>query len=229
MASESDIEAAAFFAHLFRATISAAARAGAEDGRPPIFHPILIGLLSRPQPDEGIPLPTPDRILLVDPVSRGVTVLRGDASVLAEILSAGSGRKGPPPASKASIEAMTKVESVDVGEECAVCLDELTLATELVDKEEAQAKAEVKEMPCRHRFHGGCIEKWLGMHGTCPVCRFCMPAEDVSPTKSGGDGGGVGAVEDFERAVWFEVSFGRGETGDQETGRGGEAEEHTSN
>ncbi|KAK1260767.1 E3 ubiquitin-protein ligase RING1-like [Acorus gramineus] len=89
---------------------------------------------------------------------------------LAEAASmAETGRKGPPPASKASIAAMEEVEAAAVaeGEECPVCLEGLA-------EEEAPARA----MPCKHRFHGECIRKWLEMHGSCPVCRFQMPAEE---------------------------------------------------
>lgn len=194
MASESDREreATAFLAHLFRATVSA----DNISEETQIFQPIIVGLLSNPfsHHDEGSPS---DRILLVHPISRRAAVLRGDPTLLAEFLSAGTGRKGPPPATKASIEAMRTVEMVDSGEECSVCLDEF-------------GQAVVKEMPCKHRFHGDCIDKWLGLHGTCPVCRYCMPAEESGAKKSGSDGDAQWA----ERAVWFEITFGRGGSGD---------------
>ncbi|CAN0896562.1 E3 ubiquitin-protein ligase MPSR1 [Linum grandiflorum] len=81
----------------------------------------------------------------------------------------GGGFRRLPPASKASIEAMPIVEvGADCGiEECVICL---------VEWSEGEF---VKEMPCKHRFHGGCVEKWLGVHGSCPVCRFQMPAEEL--------------------------------------------------
>mmetsp|Transcript_50950 Transcript_50950/g.81324 ORF Transcript_50950/g.81324 Transcript_50950/m.81324 type:complete len:142 (+) Transcript_50950:29-454(+) len=28
----------------------------------------------------------------------------------------------------------------------------------------------LKELPCQHRFHQGCIEKWLEVSTNCPVC-----------------------------------------------------------
>ncbi|CAN1794379.1 E3 ubiquitin-protein ligase MPSR1 [Linum perenne] len=82
----------------------------------------------------------------------------------------GGGFRGLPPASKASIEAMPSVEigaECGIGE-CVICLGEWV---------EGEV---VKEMPCKHRFHGSCVEKWLGIHGSCPVCRYQMPVEELN-------------------------------------------------
>uniref|UniRef100_A0A453QLN9 RING-type domain-containing protein n=1 Tax=Aegilops tauschii subsp. strangulata TaxID=200361 RepID=A0A453QLN9_AEGTS len=41
-----------------------------------------------------------------------------------------------------------------------------------------------KETPCRHRFHGRCVEKWLKAKGSCPMCRrqvVTMPAAAAAP------------------------------------------------
>ncbi|XP_078148062.1 RING-H2 finger protein ATL80-like [Carex rostrata] len=43
---------------------------------------------------------------------------------------------------------------------CVVCLSDF------------EEKDHVKVIPrCGHRFHQGCIDVWLVMHGSCPVCR----------------------------------------------------------
>jgi len=34
----------------------------------------------------------------------------------------------------------------------------------------------VKTLPCMHRFHSECIDKWLATHRTCPVCKTYVDA-----------------------------------------------------
>ncbi|PHU17865.1 E3 ubiquitin-protein ligase [Capsicum chinense] len=31
---------------------------------------------------------------------------------------------------------------------------------------------EMRELPCRHHFHAACIDKWLYINATCPLCKF---------------------------------------------------------
>ncbi|CAN6199924.1 unnamed protein product [Urochloa humidicola] len=52
------------------------------------------------------------------------------------------------------------------------------------------AIAALKEMPCGHRFHGECLERWLGVHGNCPTCRHELPPakeEDGAAAAEGGE------------------------------------------
>ncbi|XP_043691477.1 E3 ubiquitin-protein ligase SIRP1-like [Telopea speciosissima] len=74
-------------------------------------------------------------------------------------------RYGTPPAKKEAVEAMPTVKIKD-NIQCSVCLEDFEIA------------AEAKEMPCKHRFHSGCILPWLELHSSCPVCRFQIPADE---------------------------------------------------
>ena len=74
-------------------------------------------------------------------------------------------RYGTPPAQKEAIEALPTV-SVNENLQCSVCLDDFEVGSE------------AKEMPCKHRFHSGCILPWLELHSSCPVCRFQLPADE---------------------------------------------------
>lgn len=145
-----------------------------------------VGDSSSPDQETRENLPTligsSDRIILINPFTQGMVVIEGGSdgnssrplsleSLFRDLL----GKDGQPPASKASIEAMPAVEINELGEECVVCL------------EEWEVGGLAKEMPCKHRFHGECIEKWLKVHGTCPVCRYKMPVEDNDEKSSKND------------------------------------------
>ncbi|GAU37656.1 hypothetical protein TSUD_220810 [Trifolium subterraneum] len=146
------------------------------------------------------------RIILVNPLTQGMAVIEGVSSLEDLVNQLGSNKNGQPPASKESIEAMEKVEirEGDDGGECVVCLDEFEVG------------GVVKEMPCKHRFHGDCIEKWLGLHGSCPVCRYQMPVDEKGDGRKsdeeesgerrrvGGGGNGNGNGE-----VWVSFSINR--------------------
>ncbi|GMI87390.1 hypothetical protein HRI_002408300 [Hibiscus trionum] len=103
-----------------------------------------------------------------------------------------------PPASKASIEAMP---SVEIGEsedgECVVCL------------EEWKPREVVKEMPCKHKFHDGCIKKWLVIHGACPVCRYKMSADEQDMGKK---------RDEQRREIWVTFSFSPSRTSEDSNG-----------
>ncbi|CAI0440534.1 unnamed protein product [Linum tenue] len=71
-------------------------------------------------------------------------------------------RYGTPPAQKEVIEALPTV-LVKETVQCSVCLDDFEIGSE------------AKEMPCKHKFHSGCILPWLELHSSCPVCRFQLP------------------------------------------------------
>ncbi|RRT51505.1 hypothetical protein B296_00051077 [Ensete ventricosum] len=32
--------------------------------------------------------------------------------------------------------------------------------------------AELRELPCKHHFHRACVDKWLFINATCPLCKY---------------------------------------------------------
>ncbi|CAL0308110.1 unnamed protein product [Lupinus luteus] len=138
-------------------------------------------------------------IILVNPFTQGMVVIDGASSLENLFHELGSSKGGHPPASNKSIEAMA---SVEIGEskdlaECVVCLEEFEVG------------GVAKVMHYKHKFHSNCIEKWLGVHGNCPVCRYEMPVEEE-------DGGRKSEEERSERRrigggeVWVSFSVNRG-------------------
>lgn len=92
----------------------------------------------------------------------------GLEQLLQELAESDPGRRGPPPASRASVDALenVKVSGKDTAGQCAVCKDEF------------EAGKYAKRMPCTHMYHADCILPWLAQHNSCPVCRYEMPTDD---------------------------------------------------
>lgn len=56
---------------------------------------------------------------------------------------------------------------------CAICLSEY------------EPKETLRSIPeCNHYFHADCIDEWLKMNGTCPVCRNSPASSTVTPSFS---------------------------------------------
>ncbi|WCJ19592.1 RING/U-box superfamily protein [Euphorbia peplus] len=71
---------------------------------------------------------------------------------------------GMVPAAKEAIEMILNSEKVVTEkEDCGICLEEIT---------EIGAG-----MPCDHVFHRTCIEKWLNISHSCPLCRSELPVQ----------------------------------------------------
>ncbi|KAL6960777.1 RING-type E3 ubiquitin transferase [Sarracenia purpurea var. burkii] len=143
-----------------------------------IFLPFMLGFTTAAPPSQnneaGENSTVPERIVLINPFTGSLVMVQGFG-----IMDL-SNKDGPSPASKASIEAMPVVNITEQGLECAICLAEFEVG------------GEAREMPCKHRYHSGCIEKWLGIHGSCPICRYMMPVEEDEGKMKEGDGNGVG-------------------------------------
>ncbi|XP_057482767.1 E3 ubiquitin-protein ligase MPSR1-like [Actinidia eriantha] len=136
-----------------------------------MFLPVILGftIASSPQSQEGENQTVPEGFALINPLDGEMIVIEGTGTFDP------SNREGPLPASKASIEAMPAVKVIEEGLECSICLGDFEVG------------GEAKAMPCNHRFHSVCIEKWLGIHGSCPVCRYKMPVDEGEMGK-GSDG-----------------------------------------
>ncbi|KMT08894.1 hypothetical protein BVRB_6g136140 [Beta vulgaris subsp. vulgaris] len=88
-------------------------------------------------------------------------------------------RHEEPPVGKASLvpadaSAVANLRSMKVkemacvrDEVCSLCLGEW-------HKEE-----EVTFLPCDHKFHTVCVNKWLKINHVCPLCRFELPSENL--------------------------------------------------
>nr|XP_043608713.1 E3 ubiquitin-protein ligase MPSR1-like [Erigeron canadensis] len=100
-----------------------------------------------------------------------IILLNMPNNIITSIFEQAAAKEGPLPASKASIESLQTVK-VSQEEECAICMMEY-------DGESLLAK----EMPCKHKFHADCVNKWLGIRGSCPVCRFEMPVDEEEEEK----------------------------------------------
>lgn len=70
---------------------------------------------------------------------------------------------GPPPLGKELIDSLPVIQieedQVNKKLQCSVCWEDFVL------------NEDVRQLPCSHVYHDGCIRPWLELHGTCPICR----------------------------------------------------------
>ncbi|OKL57588.1 hypothetical protein UA08_07269 [Talaromyces atroroseus] len=83
--------------------------------------------------------------------------------------------QGVPPAAETAIQSLPKktvdkeMLGVEGRAECSICMDAVELGSE------------VTVLPCKHWFHGECIEMWLKQHNTCPHCRRGIDQGENAP------------------------------------------------
>ncbi|XP_058784714.1 E3 ubiquitin-protein ligase SDIR1-like [Vicia villosa] len=63
------------------------------------------------------------------------------------------------PAAPSCIEGL-KMVKVEEAETCTICLEDFNVGV---------------CMPCSHMFHMNCIQDWLNVGNSCPLCRFQLP------------------------------------------------------
>lgn len=71
------------------------------------------------------------------------------------------------PTDASVVERLSRLAARDHAhcDECVICMD---------TSDEEQARPAV-ELPCGHAFHRDCIQPWLQVQSTCPVCRWQLP------------------------------------------------------
>lgn len=139
-----------------------------------------------------------NRIMIINPVTRTMIVIGTNGN--------GNGEdNGEAPASKVSIDSLKKVEVKNkeeiesIGTECVICMEEFVVGDV------------AKEMPCQHKFHGECVEKWLKIHGTCPNCRYKMPVDE-------NDDDDVEKCVDIRAEVWVTAGIARSRSDEHDGG-----------
>ncbi|KAJ0090117.1 hypothetical protein Patl1_14353 [Pistacia atlantica] len=153
-----------------------------------LFLPFILGFTGNISMNQETTTNSSGRIILINPLTQGMVVIEGTSS-LDSLMRNLVSKDGQPPASKASVEALRSFEIEGEVGECVVCL------------EEYEVGEMGKEMPCKHRFHVKCIEKWLGIHGSCLVCRYKMLVDEEE----------IGYKRDEQRReVWVSFSFNSG-------------------
>ncbi|XP_038901761.1 E3 ubiquitin-protein ligase SIRP1 [Benincasa hispida] len=166
-----------------------------------------------------------ERVILINPFNQTIVVQGGENQNQNPIGSLGDyfvgpgldlllqhlaendpNRYGTPPAQKEAVDALptVRVEPVDSCLQCAVCLDEF------------EVDEEAKEMPCKHKFHTGCILPWLELHSSCPVCRHQLPGDESKRDADGGSTRFMGDLNNANGSGSGEIIDGRNASG---TGR----------
>jgi len=90
----------------------------------------------------------------------------------------------PQPPSTRGLDGPT-IESypkIVLGESCRLPNDNGTCAICLSDYKPKESLRTIPE--CNHYFHAGCIDEWLKLNATCPVCRNSPESSVITPCSS---------------------------------------------
>ncbi|KAJ1667105.1 hypothetical protein IW140_001641 [Coemansia sp. RSA 1813] len=98
--------------------------------------------------------------------------------IITNLMDQAPSANSQPPASDESITKLPRrtitASEANAKLDCGICMDEY------------KANEEVVELPCKHVYHKDCIEHWLKMNGTCPICRTRIETEDSKKRTSPG-------------------------------------------
>ncbi|EIW68167.1 hypothetical protein TREMEDRAFT_63337 [Tremella mesenterica DSM 1558] len=106
-----------------------------------------------------------------------VATEQGFHDVLEQLMQA-AGPQGPLPATDAVIEGLPRYKLDEKAletsqfKDCPVCKDDFAVGDE------------VMRIPCKHIFHPDCLQPWLKVNGSCPVCRFSLVPDEVNHPES---------------------------------------------
>ncbi|GAU97572.1 hypothetical protein RvY_08847-2 [Ramazzottius varieornatus] len=104
--------------------------------------------------------------------------------VITAVLNQLGTQGGPPPMTQQMVDAIpthpATTEMIAENRTCSICMENFN------------ASSTYKEMPCNHQFHGSCIDRWLILHGNCPVCRTNVQTGE--PAGPDNDHGGIQEV-----------------------------------
>ncbi|CAL5425740.1 unnamed protein product [Camellia sinensis] len=117
-------------------------------------------------------------------------------------------RYGTSPAQKEAVDAMPTVK-IEENMQCCVCLEDFEIGTE------------AKEMPCKHKFHSGCILPWLELHSSCPVCRYQLPSDESKFYSDGSRNNNNDGGESYNGNGSFGEEEGERDDDDNDDGRNG--------
>ena len=67
--------------------------------------------------------------------------------------------------------AFLLLASIDLFENCVICLDNLTSDDSIA-------------LECRHQFHKKCIELWMKKNSICPLCRNKLQIDNLNKNYS---------------------------------------------
>lgn len=139
----------------------------------------------------------------------------GFDDILERLMSA-AGPQGPVPASEVVIEGLPRLTLDEKRlkesqfKDCPVCKDDFAVGEEVI------------QVPCRHIFHPDCIQPWLRVNGSCPVCRFSLVPDEANrqsnttggtSTSNGSSEGGIAAgVSGFIRGLFGGATTNTNET-----------------